>query len=94
MSVIAKDLAIEDEVLETCIVEGRLEKWWKGIIDAAKTSTRNEADLIGDEESKRRAAEREFRDQMRRDDEAAWGTGDARAGGMMVDDEGDVAMEM
>ena len=92
LAVIAKDLEVEDEVLETCIEEGRLADWWKGIVDAARRSSRNEADMIGDETSKRRAAEREFQDRMRRDDEAAWAIEGMESNG--VDEEGDVMMGM
>lgn len=94
LSVIAIDLGIEDEVLDRCIEEGRLEEWWKGIIDAAKTSARNEADRIGEKESQRRAAEQEFRHQMRQSDEAAWRDEGGVTRGINTDEEGDVMMGM
>ncbi|KAL8944033.1 MAG: hypothetical protein Q9211_000739 [Gyalolechia sp. 1 TL-2023] len=94
LSVIATDLEIEDDVLDGCIEEGRLEEWWIGIIDAAKTSARNEADWMGEKESQRRAAEREFRDQMRQNDEAAWSSGGGVRRGISMDAEGDVMMGM
>ncbi|KAL9006410.1 MAG: hypothetical protein Q9188_000815 [Gyalolechia gomerana] len=94
LSVIATDLGIEDEVLDSCIEEGRLEEWWKGIIDAAKTSARNEADRVGEKESQRRAAEQEFRHQMRQSDEAAWRVEGGVTRGINTDEEGDVMMGM
>lgn len=94
LELIAKDLSVEDGVLETCIRGGRLEQWWKGIIDAARTSARSEADRMGDEKSRQREAEQEFRDQMRRDDETAWGVNQSDDGRMGLDEEGDVVMEM
>ncbi|KAL8818286.1 MAG: hypothetical protein Q9223_003041 [Gallowayella weberi] len=108
LSLIARDLETEDRALQRCIEKGRLEEWWKGIIDAARASARSEADRIGEEESRRSEAEEGFREQMRRDDRAAWGvngvdgvagTGDAgpgdagREGGAM-DEDGDVSMGM
>ncbi|KAL9001228.1 MAG: hypothetical protein Q9169_000412 [Polycauliona sp. 2 TL-2023] len=59
LSVIAKDLETEDAVLETCIEKGRLEEWWKGIVDAAQASARDEADRDGEEENERVQAELE-----------------------------------
>lgn len=70
MSVITKDLEIEDAALETCLGKGRLEEWWKGIVDAAQASAKNEADRDGEEESKRFEAEQE---RTTRDDGSAWG---------------------
>ncbi|KAL8802554.1 MAG: hypothetical protein Q9182_003719 [Xanthomendoza sp. 2 TL-2023] len=108
LSLIARDLETEDRALQRCIEKGRLEEWWGGIVDAARTSARNEADRVGEEESRRGEAEEGFREKMARDDRAAWrvngvdrvaGTGDAgledagRDGGEM-DEEGDVRMGM
>ncbi|KAL8711303.1 MAG: hypothetical protein Q9220_004200 [cf. Caloplaca sp. 1 TL-2023] len=90
LSELADDLEIEDGILETCIEEGRLEQWWTGIVDAARMSARNEADQDGEERSQRDAAEREFREQMRRNDRAAWGL-EERVN-ERLDEEGDVMM--
>lgn len=92
LEIIAKDLAIEDGVLETCIKEGRLEQWWNGIIDAARMSARNEADRIGEDQSRRKEAEWAFRDQMHRDDEATWGIHQVDGAALGLDEEGDVMM--
>ncbi|KAL8842856.1 MAG: hypothetical protein Q9176_002492 [Flavoplaca citrina] len=96
LSIIAKDLEIEDTALETCIGKGRLEEWWKGIVDAAQASARNEADRDGEEESRRFEAEQE---RTTRDDGSVWGFGGmakkSSAAGRHEserDEEGDVIM--
>ncbi|KAL8702196.1 MAG: hypothetical protein Q9224_000111 [Gallowayella concinna] len=108
LSLIARDLETEDKALQRCIEKGRLEEWWKGIVDAARSSARNEADRVGEEESQRSAAEEGFREKMRRDDRAAWvvngvdriagpadaGPGEVSKEGRDMDEEGDVRMEM
>ncbi|KAL8727406.1 MAG: hypothetical protein Q9166_006078 [cf. Caloplaca sp. 2 TL-2023] len=98
LSLIARDLEIEDAALERCIEEGRLEEWWKGIVDAAQTDARNEADQAGEEESQRNEADNEFGERMRRNDKAAWGVDGVKkaplAGGRPTDEEGDVMMGM
>ncbi|KAL8926445.1 MAG: hypothetical protein Q9208_002988 [Pyrenodesmia sp. 3 TL-2023] len=94
LEIIARDLEIEDSVLETCIKEGRLEQWWNGIVDAARISARNEANQSGEAQSRRQEAEREFQHQMVRDDQAAWGVQHADGAASGVDDEGDVMMGM
>lgn len=99
LSVIAKDLEIEDTALRTCIEKGRLEEWWTGIVDAAQSSVRNEADRNGEEESKRVEAEQKSREKKSKDDRAAWGFDgmekkNAAAGRsrLETDEEGDVVM--
>lgn len=76
--------------------KGRLSEWWIGIVDAAKLSARNEADRIGNERNRVGAAEQEFREEMERQDIAAWGVGGAVAGERRIgmDQEGDVVMGM
>ncbi|KAI4254129.1 MAG: hypothetical protein L6R42_007317 [Xanthoria sp. 1 TBL-2021] len=99
LSVIAKDLEIEDTALGTCIEKGRLEEWWTGIVDAAQSSVRNEADRNGEEESKRVEAEQKSREKKSKDDRPAWGVDgmekkNAAAGRsrLETDEEGDVVM--
>ncbi|KAL8841038.1 MAG: hypothetical protein Q9170_001063 [Blastenia crenularia] len=94
LSLIAADLEVEDKVFILCIEAGRLREWWKGIVDAAKASARNEADRMGEEKSHERAAEREFQDRMRRDDKAAWEVEGEVASRTDMDEEGDVMMGM
>ena len=96
LSIIAKDLEIEDTALEICIGKGRLEEWWKGIVDAAQASARNEADRDGEEESRRFEAEQE---RTTGDDGSIWGFGGiakkSSAAGRHEserDEEGDVIM--
>ncbi|KAL9578857.1 MAG: hypothetical protein Q9212_005452 [Teloschistes hypoglaucus] len=93
---LARDLEIESNALQECMVKGRLSEWWFGIVDAAKLSARNEADRIGDERNRVGAAEQEFREEMERRDIAAWGVGGAVAGETRIrmDQEGDVVMGM
>ncbi|CAO1600888.1 MAG: hypothetical protein LQ349_002483 [Xanthoria aureola] len=100
LSVIAQDLEIEDAALRACIEQGRLEEWWKGMVDAAQSSVRNEADRNGEEESKRAEAEQMSREKKAGDDGAAWkvdGTEKKKAAGgrwrLETDEEGDVIME-
>ena len=98
LSVIAKDLEIEDTALETCIEKGRLEEWWKGIVDAAQASARDEADRNGEEESKRVEAEQDFRAKNKNDRASTGVDGgqmkNAAAGRSRseTDEEGDVIM--
>ncbi|KAI4092936.1 MAG: hypothetical protein LQ344_003184 [Seirophora lacunosa] len=92
LEVIARDLSIEDGVLQICIGEGRLEKWWSGIIDAARMSVRNEADRVGEDNSRRRETERGFRNQMNRDHKALWGVNTTDGDELGLDEEGDVTM--
>ncbi|KAL8673485.1 MAG: hypothetical protein Q9168_002091 [Polycauliona sp. 1 TL-2023] len=101
LSVIAKDLETEDAVLETCIEKGRLQEWWKGIVDAAEASVRNEADRNGEEESQRVRAELEEKkkkttrssngavDGMENKEKKKAGGGRSR---LETDEEGDVVM--
>ncbi|KAL8908618.1 MAG: hypothetical protein Q9207_000706 [Kuettlingeria erythrocarpa] len=94
LEVIARDLEIEDSVLGTCIKEGRLGQWWNAIVDAARISARKEADQSGEAQSRRQEAEREIRNQMIRDDEAASDVQNVNKAASEVDDEGDVMMGM
>lgn len=72
--------------------EGRLEKWWSGIIDAARMSAWNEAARICEDNSRRRETERRFRDQMNREDEALWSGKRTYGVELGMDEEGDVMM--
>ncbi|KAI4289371.1 MAG: hypothetical protein L6R35_001372 [Caloplaca aegaea] len=92
IEIIAQELSIEDGVLQTCMREGRLEKWWSGIIDAARMSAWNEAARICEDNSRRRETERRFRDQMNREDEALWSGKRTYGVELGMDEEGDVMM--
>lgn len=52
-----KDLEAEDVLLETYIEKGRVEMWWKGVVEAAQRSTRDEQDQAGEERRRRTSAE-------------------------------------
>lgn len=56
---LAHDLAREDRTLEEQLDQGRLEMWWKGIVDAAKASVRADADRDGDAMAKREQTKQE-----------------------------------
>ena len=94
LAVLAQDLEKEDELLETCMEEGRLEERWKGVVEAAKASARSEADSKGEERLKIRIAEEDFIARMVEKDREAY----PREGGgrdpTAVDDQGDVCMDM
>lgn len=55
-----KDLESEDVLLETYIEKGRLEMWWKGVVEAAQRSARDEKDQAGEERRRRRSLETGF----------------------------------
>lgn len=55
-----KDLESEDLLLEKYIEKGRLEMWWKGVVEAAQRSVRDEKDQAGEERRKRRSVETGF----------------------------------
>lgn len=52
-----KDLESEDVLLETYIEKGRLEMWWKGVVEAAQRSARDEQDHAGEDGRRRRSVE-------------------------------------
>ncbi|MCJ1415772.1 hypothetical protein MMC32_002105 [Xylographa parallela] len=52
LKALAQDLEKEDRKLEDAIEKGRLEMWWKGILEAAKASAREDADRRGLEMAK------------------------------------------
>ncbi|KAL8770264.1 MAG: hypothetical protein Q9209_003900 [Squamulea sp. 1 TL-2023] len=97
LELIARDLEQEDTALDNCIEQGRLEEWWRGIVDAAETSDRNEADRVGEEESQRTKGEQDILEKVSRKDRATWDSdgmgknGGGRAG-LEMDEEGDVMM--
>ncbi len=88
LTLIAKDLEIEQSILETYIEKGRLEEWWKGVVDAARSSVRQEKDRQGEDMKERRRREKEVKGKWRRRDEEVYGGG----GDVERDGEGDVVM--
>ena len=75
---LARDYETEDALLEQCIEKGRLEMWWKGVVEAARMSVRNEADREGEERRRRRSLGRKGKK--------------VKGPGERVDGEGDVVM--
>lgn len=55
-----KDLECEDVLLERYVEKGRLEMWWKGVVEAAQRSVRDERDQAGEERRRRRRVESGF----------------------------------
>ena len=60
---LAHDIGLEDKALEQMTEQARLSEWWKGVVDAAKQSVRDDADRKGAdtvklEELKKAAAEK------------------------------------
>ena len=71
LSPLAKDLALEDAMLQKHIKKGRLEIWWKGVADAARKSLRDDGDRKGEEVWHRRSVEEGFWNAVsKRDSEA------------------------
>lgn len=94
LALLAQDLEEEDELLEKYMEEGRLEERWKGVVDAAKTSARDEADSKGEEQLKVRNAQEEFAARMTEKDRGAYPKEGGRGDSIATDDQGDVIMGM
>lgn len=90
LSLLAKDHESEAVALKRNIEKGRLEMWWKGVVDAAKTSVRDEREREEGEIRRRKSIEKAFwnevgkRDRETLESRAEEGTG--------VDGQGDVMM--
>jgi len=89
LELLARDLEVEADVLDHYIEKGRLEEWWKGVLEAAKAAARAEADEEGEAKLRRRDAERELDRRIERKDNEAYGKGGQ---GSSMDGEGDVMM--
>ena len=94
LAVLAQDLEKEDELLEKYMEEGRLEERWKGVVEAAKTSARNEADSKGAEHLRVRNAQEEFNAKMTEKVREAYPKGAGREDKTTIDEQGDVIMGM
>lgn len=91
LSLLAKDHESEAAVLKCNIEKGRLEMWWKGVVDAAKTSVRDERDREGEEIRRRKSIEKAFWNGMgKKDRETLESTAEERT---EVDGQGDVVMD-
>lgn len=89
VELLARNLEAEAELLEHYMEKGRLEEWWKGVVEAAKAAARAEADEEGEENLKKRNAERDFDRRLSKMDKEAFGKGDDQES---VDEQGDVIM--
>ena len=90
LELLAHDLEIEADLLDQYLERGRLEEWWKGVVEAAKASARAEADEQGEEKLRKRNAEKEFERRLTKMDQKAFGKKDG--GGLQTDEQGDVVM--
>lgn len=57
---LAHDLDDEDTALKKAVTKGRLEMWWPGMVEGAKSAVRREADELGEERALREQAMRGF----------------------------------
>ena len=94
LALLAQDLEEEDELLEKYMEEGRLDERWKGVVDAARTSARDEADSKGEEQLRARNAQKEFSARMTEKDRGAYPKEGGRGDNITIDDQGDVIMGM
>ena len=94
LAVLAQDLEMEDELLEKYMEEGRLGERWKGVVEAAKASARDEADFKGEEQLRIRNAQEEFTARMIEKDREAYPKDGVREHDTAIDDQGDVIMGM
>lgn len=94
LALLAQDLEEEDELLEKYMEEGRLDERWNGVVDAAKTSARNEADSKGEEQLRVRNAQEAFAARMTEKDRGAYPKEVGRGDSIATDDQGDVIMGM
>lgn len=92
LAVLAQDLEKEDELLEKYMEEGRLDERWGGVVDAAKTSARHEADSLGEEQLRDRKAQEEFTARMTEKDREAYPKEGDEEDDTAIDDQGDVVM--
>ena len=67
----------ESDLLQEYLEKGRLEIWWKGVLDAAQKAARIEADEDGAAKAKRRQVELQLKLRLKKKDREAY----AQAGG-------------
>ena len=65
LELMAQDYEKEADKLEEYMEKGRLEKWWKGVLSAAKSAARAEADRAGEELMVEQEMERRVTKKMR-----------------------------
>ena len=94
LKALAHDLEKEDRKLEDALEKGRLEKWWIGIVDAAKTSVRADADRQGAQMAEMEKAKKKVADRLGLGEnkmEDVYTNGHVH-GSMPVDEQGDTLM--
>ena len=95
---LARDLETEDSLLEYQIEKGRLEMWWKGIVQAVRASVEVEANRVAEElRDKERIEAESLARAEGRNRVAAWkkSHGDSVngvSGGTSTDEQGDIIM--
>ena len=94
LAMLAQDLEQEDELLEKYMEDGRLGERWKGVVEAAKASARDEADFKGEEQLKIRNAQEDLTARMIEKDREAYPKEGGREDDTVIDDQGDVVMGM
>ena len=57
---LAKDYESEDMLLEVYIEQGRLDKWWKGVAEAAQQSAKDELEQHAEDQQRRNSVDRAF----------------------------------
>ena len=72
LSLLARDLEKESELLEEYLDKGRLEEWSKGVNSAAKAAARAEADEEGNEKLRKREEKLELKARMKAMDREAF----------------------
>lgn len=92
LAVLAQDLEKEDELLEMYMEEGRLEERWKGVVEAAKASAKNQADSKGEEQLRIRNAQEKFTARLIEMDREAYPKEGGREDNPVIDEQGDVIM--
>ena len=92
LAVLAQELEKEDKLLEEYMEEGRLDERWKGVVEAAKASARDEADSQGEEQLRIRMAQEDFSARMAEKDREAYPRDGGRVENGAMDEQGDVIM--
>ena len=95
LKALAQDLEKEDRMLEDAIEKGRLEMWWKGIVEAAKASAREDADRRGSEMAEMEMVKRKVAARLGlrgNEGEEVYTNGHAH-NGVSVDEQGDTLMD-
>ncbi|KAL6715007.1 hypothetical protein ACLMJK_007267 [Lecanora helva] len=88
LELLAHDFEAEADLLESYIEKGRLDEWWKGVVEAAKAAARAEADQAGEEALRKQNAMKAFNRRLTDKDKGK----SKKDGGVQLDEQGDVVM--